>query len=196
VGQRDGLLLTLREWTFGPKLNAVFSCAACREKLDLSFQASDLRQDVNPPADVKVSLNGYDLLLRPVNSADLLAVLPLGATESPMALLRRCIVSAQQAGDPVRPEALPTEVIACSVESLAKSDPQADIQIALECPNCGKRQRAPFDIVGFFWSEIEAWAVRILREVHTLASAYGWREADILALSAVRREYYLGLAGA
>jgi hypothetical protein len=52
-----------------------------------------------------------------------------------------------------------------------------------------------FDIVSFFWAEIGAWAQRLLREVHALASAYGWREADILALSAWRRRQYLDLAG-
>ena len=35
--------------------------------------------------------------------------------------------------------------------------------------------------------------VRFLRDVHTLASTYGWREADILALSPWRRQYYLAL---
>lgn len=196
VGQRDGLLLTLREWIFGPQLNAVVACVACREKLDLNFQAADLRRDVGPPAAAKVSVNGYDLQLRPVTSADLLAVLQANAAESRTALLGRSIVSAQKSGEPVSLEALPAEVIAAGLERLEASDPQADIQIALVCPSCGKRQRAPFDIVGFFWSEIEAWSVRILREVHTLASAYGWREADILALSPARRECYLGMAGA
>ena len=37
---------------------------------------------------------------------------------------------------------------------------------------------------------------RILREVHTLAAAYGWSEAEILALSPARRRVYLELAAA
>ena len=39
--------------------------------------------------------------------------------------------------------------------------------------------------------EIHAWAKRTLREVHTLASAYGWSEREILSMSAVRRALYL-----
>jgi hypothetical protein len=31
----------------------------------------------------------------------------------------------------------------------------------------------------------------VLREVHILASAYGWREDDILAMSPARRRIYL-----
>jgi len=48
-----------------------------------------------------------------------------------------------------------------------------------------------FDIVSFFWSEICVQAKRLLREVHILARAYGWREADILSMSAARRQLYL-----
>ena len=33
-------------------------------------------------------------------------------------------------------------------------------------------------------------------EVHVLASSYGWRESDILNMSAWRRQYYLDLIGA
>ena len=47
-----------------------------------------------------------------------------------------------------------------------------------------------------FWAEIDAWARRILREVNILARAYGWRESDILALGAVRRQIYLTMAQA
>ena len=48
-----------------------------------------------------------------------------------------------------------------------------------------------FDVVSFFWSEICVQAKRLLREVHTLARAYGWREVDILGMSTARRQFYL-----
>jgi hypothetical protein len=59
------------------------------------------------------------------------------------------------------------------------------------CPSCGHEWQSLFDIAAFFWAEIAAQARRLLREVHQLASAYGWREADILAMSARRRRAYL-----
>ena len=76
---------------------------------------------------------------------------------------------------------------------MALVDPQADVQLALSCPACGQQWRATFDVVSFLWDELDAWARRLLREVHTLASAYHWREADILAMSRWRRQYYLDL---
>jgi hypothetical protein len=50
-------------------------------------------------------------------------------------------------------------------------------------------------VVAYFWSEINAWAYRLLGEVHSLASAYGWREEDILAMSPWRRHVYLEMVG-
>ena len=45
----------------------------------------------------------------------------------------------------------------------------------LTCPQCSHHWHAPLDIVSFVWSEIHAWAVRLLHDVHALALAYGWR---------------------
>ena len=45
----------------------------------------------------------------------------------------------------------------------------------------------------YLWHEVDAWALRLLRDVHRLARAYSWREADILALSPSRRQCYLDL---
>ena len=41
---------------------------------------------------------------------------------------------------------------------------------------------------------MHAWARRTLRDVHVLARAYGWREADVLALSPTRRQIYVELS--
>ena len=53
--------------------------------------------------------------------------------------------------------------------------------------------QAALDVAADFWLELHAWARGMLREIHTLARAYGWREADILALSPARRRHYLQL---
>jgi hypothetical protein len=79
---------------------------------------------------------------------------------------------------------------------MAEADPQADIQLAISCAACSHHWRTTFDIVSFFWSEIEVWARRLLCEVHILASAYGWHEREILGLGPVRRQLYLEMLGA
>jgi hypothetical protein len=62
------------------------------------------------------------------------------------------------------------------------------------CPVCGHAGQTLFDIAGYLWEEIRTQAQRLLHEVHALARAYGWREGDILALSAARRRAYLEMA--
>jgi hypothetical protein len=82
------------------------------------------------------------------------------------------------------------------VERIAALDPQADTRIDLSCPDCHHGWSEVFDVVSFFWTEIDAWARRLLRDVNVLARAYGWREHDILAMSTMRRQLYLAMAQA
>ena len=67
------------------------------------------------------------------------------------------------------------------------------MRFSLTCQGCGHEWAAVFDIVTFFWAELVAQAKRLLREVHQLARAYGWRESEILAMSSQRRHTYLEL---
>jgi hypothetical protein len=90
-------------------------------------------------------------------------------------------------------ERLPETLVAALSERMAQLDPQGDIQLALTCPACEHSWISPIDIVSFLWSEIESWAVRMLGDVHAIASTYGWREEDILALDPWRRQVYLEL---
>src|SRR5262249_29486760 len=94
-------------------------------------------------------------------------------------------------GTPVTRDQLPYEVVEAISEGMAKADPFADIQLAICCTLCDHRWRAVFDIVSFLWREIENLAARLMRDVHALASAYGWCEREILALSPVRRDFYM-----
>jgi hypothetical protein len=110
-------------------------------------------------------------------------------------LLERIILSAKFGDDGKTPEELPAHVKDEVSKHMGQLDPQADIQMAVACPSCGNQIEAVLDIVSFFWSEINAWACRILREVHTLALAYGWQESEILAMSPIRRQIYLEMVG-
>jgi hypothetical protein len=76
---------------------------------------------------------------------------------------------------------------------LSEHDAQADVTLAMRCVACGHAWQLLFDIGAFLWSEIDACATRLLGEVDALARAYGWREADILAMSGTRRAAYLGM---
>jgi hypothetical protein len=112
------------------------------------------------------------------------------------ALLERCVVSIEREGAPVPVSALPEEVIQEIGAAMALADPQSEIWLSLNCPNCGETSQVLFDVAEFTWREIEARARQLLMDVHTLALAYGWREEEILSMPAVRRQAYLELLGA
>jgi hypothetical protein len=197
IGRRDASLLTLREWTFGSRVDSLVECAQCGQRLELSFDVADVRVAGEAPLELPAVVGEYELRLRPPNSMDMAAIAGRGEVQEKRQLLfERCLIEAHRGGQPALPEGLPPEALDAVAERLAEADPQADIQLDIACSTCGKRWRSTFDIVTFFWIEIEAWASRILREVHILASAYGWSERDILALTPARRQFYLEMVGA
>ena len=197
VGERDGRLLSLREALFGSHLEGIASCPECGEVLELAFATRDIRVPVAPPAEaVTVVSHDYRLQCRVPNSLDVLAAAELLPAEQRAGLIQRCLVAAEREGQPVPTAGLPEAVVEAMVQQLQEADPQAAVELALACPSCGHRWLTAFDIVSYLWSEIDDWARRLLRDVHALASAYGWSERDILAMTARRRQLYLGLLGA
>lgn len=198
VGRRDRLLIALRERTFGPRLTSLATCDACGESLELSFDCSDISAGggTQTPAELSVEAEGYEAHFRLPNNGDLIAVARCAdADAARRGLLERCVTSATRGGSLVAPAELPGAVVDAVEAGMSDADPQADVRLALDCPACGHNFLAAFDVVAYFWSEINAWAYRLLGEVHTLASAYGWREEDILALSPWRRHVYLDMVG-
>lgn len=184
VGERDTALLTLREWCFGARVESVAACPACGEQLELAFGVADVRA-APPSADVhELWLDGQQVRFRLPTAGDLLAMAEGAVTADAAHLLARCVVEGTATNGAGQ---------AAIGAAMAAADPQADVRLALTCPACGHAWRAAFDILTFFWAEIDAWAWRTLREVHTLAQAYGWSEGAILALSPLRRQRYLEL---
>jgi len=199
IGQRDARLLALREALFGTDMEAITLCPACGQRMELSLSTRELltANDTSAPQETALTIRGYDLRLRAPSSQDLLTI----AHETPSTagrewILRRCLLSASERNAPVEFDLLPPEVVETAVQKIAEIDPLADIQMSIVCQSCRHVWKATFDIVSFLWSEIDAWARRVLVEVHTLASAYGWCERDILELSPSRRQIYLDMVGA
>ena len=197
IGERDSRLMLLRQWAFGARVTSVADCQACGTQVELDFDLAEVCAGAAPPADpLMLEVAGYTVSFRLPASHDLLALSnSRDAGEARRQLLARCVLTTECEGLEHDSTALPEQVTAAVVEAMARADPLADIRLALSCPACGHTWYMVFDIVAFYWSEIEAWAWRTLREVHTLARAYGWREADILALSPPRRQLYLDLLG-
>jgi hypothetical protein len=197
LGERDRRLLALRGHALGP-LAGFTRCPTCREPLDISLDTRELEAAAglapveDTAAERKLSQDGLDLRFRPADSFDLLAAERCaGVEEARLLLAERCLLEARRGGAPVPAADLADEEVAILATGMAEADPGAELLLDLRCPACGHGWWEVLDVASFFWSELEVQARRLLREVYALARAFGWREADILALSPQRRRLYL-----
>lgn len=181
IGRRDRALLELRQATFGDPLPCIFTCPACQERLETELLVSAFilpTPTSNEP--FPVDLGDRTLSCRLPTTADLTwAASTPGDTATLLA--QRCTGVPDLGSDTVK-------VVS---EAMAERDPQADIELALTCPDCSASWTAIFDIGTYFWAELEAKADALMAEVHVLARAYHWSENDILAMPPSRRRRYL-----
>jgi hypothetical protein len=202
LGERDRRLIELRAHLFGTRLANVAACPRCGEKVEFTCDTRELldaavdagdgpAQAAGPP----VTCGDHAVWFRRLTSEDLLA-LPEEARDPWAWLLARSVVRATRGSDDVNADALPPSVQAAVVAAMAAADPLADVQLTLDCPACSDSWQAGFDIASYLMAEIDAWARRLLADVHTLARRYGWSEAAILGMSARRRELYLAFGDA
>jgi len=198
LGERDGRLLALREATLGCRLEGLARCPGCGERVDVPLDTRELRAGVEaaPAAPLQLTLDGLELRFRLPNSLDLMAAgRCAGVDEARRLLAERCLVEARRNASPVGAGELAEEEVTALAEGLAAADPGAELLLDLCCPACGHGWRERLDVASFFWAELEIHTPRLLREVHALARAYGWREADVLSLSPRRRRLYLEMVG-
>jgi len=191
IGRRDALLLDVHAAVFGGAIELVTACPACDEALELTVAVDDVRSthgDAGAEHELVDEVSGVGVVFRLPSSADLLAVTTIDdIAAARQALAERCVV-----GD----AALPEGAVAALAARVAELDPQADIQLALVCAECGHGWTVPFDVADHVWRRIDTRARTLVAEVAALAGAFGWSEAEILGLPADRRSLYLDLVGA
>lgn len=185
IGERDGVLLRLREAWFGTQIEAIAQCPTCAETLEVTFETSDVLTEAPKSRQyLEIDAAGHRVKFRLPTTADLLEVACHSGAEAKQCLLDRCVMEVKE---------LQQTSIDTVLQAMAEADPQADVQIEIACSHCGHSWSLAFDILSHLWGEIEDWAHRMLREVSRLASAYGWSEQEILTMSALRRRRYIEL---
>ena len=210
VGARDARLLELRAGLSGPQLAATARCPQCDEEVEFEVDAGALA-GVGPAGDDvgqaerTLTVEGTRITWRCPTSADLAAIALLGDADAAEAeLLSRCVLAVERDGPsgPGPAEAGrrdPAAVLDAAARSalcgaMDDADPLAELLVALDCPGCGEGFAAELDVAEAAWSELDAAATRLLWDVDALARAYGWTEADVLALPPRRRRAYMEMA--
>jgi len=195
IGDRDARLLQVRENLFGPWLSNTASCPQCKQKVEWEMSVEALKvQPINETGETKIidmSYENYTFRLRLPNSADLMQITNNRDIETQTReLIKKCLVHAD----------LPYEQIENSEELinaisllLSENDPQADIDMNLQCPECTHSWSAVFDITQYLWMEIHERVLRLIQDIYVLANRFGWSENDILSMSRRRRSLYLNM---
>jgi hypothetical protein len=196
-GRRNALLLVLRAGCLGDELAGITSCPHCGDALEVRLTPAALGIEPRPAADSPVHRlvhDGYEAVFRLPATADL-AGLDAGGDRDMLArtTVERCLVDVRKNGEGKSPAELPPALLEAIALEMSRLDPHADIALALDCAACGRRWEQPLDVAEFVWTEMAARARRLLTDVARLAIAFGWSEADILALPARRRHSYLEL---
>ena len=164
VGDRDYLLLRLRQIEVGDEVHQVLRCPApaCAKKVDLDFSISEL-----PVRRMERIEDGYDLSLhvaegaplaarsRLPSGADLEAVWPLLAVNAAEAntrlysrLLQRVEGMPRLDEDALR--AMPLRLRNQLAQFIASHAPGPDLAIEIGCPHCGTDMSYRFDLTAFF----------------------------------------------
>jgi hypothetical protein len=193
LGERESDLFALRRALFGERMQVRLDCHACGADMEFELDAGRFTRSLTTAGQPVVELteDGWDITFRLPAAADLTTA--ARSVDPRAALLARCLVSAVHHGTPRTADTLPVPVQQRIAEAVAAADPGADVTLNVGCPECGTATRAQLDIASYLWTELDAWARDVLLDVHLLATAYGWSEPEILALSPMRRRYYLEL---
>jgi hypothetical protein len=199
LGQANQALLALRESLFGSRLALRAACPQCGADLEFERETTALRAALPAKAAEEHELRIGDEMVR-FRAPRMEDLKPLaGVGDEPAAVARalfeRCVVAATRADKPCGADTLSEQAQHAVALELEAVDPLASLEFVLRCPECGHGFASTLDVAEATWSELRHRAERLLADVAALAYAYGWREADVLALSPTRRAAYLQLAG-
>jgi hypothetical protein len=172
------------------RVDAVATCPHCAAMIDVDVPvarmalASSSSDDVTPLAARRVGR--VHAALRVPTVGDLIDAAALDTPEEAQALLaERCGLG----------EVDPEEWDA-AITDLDESHPLLAASCAVACPDCGEEFEATLDPVELCWEAVDAAATEVIDDVVALATAFGWSEADVLAVPPRRRAMYRRLAGA
>lgn len=189
LGAVTTALLKLRAASFGARIDSHADCERCGQRLEFTLDVDRVLQPEHQSESERI-VNAAGLRVRAPSLRDLIQVADEpDANCAARRLLTQCTLGGHIDGSE-------DEVLRVIEDALEAVDPNADLALSIRCVACDLEATVLLDAGALLWDEIETHALRLLREIHLLASAYGWSEPEILALSGVRRASYLAMVGA
>jgi hypothetical protein len=209
VGDRDYLLVKVREISFGAALDIVVRCpdAQCGKPMDIKLLLNEIEFEHRP-----VAARFFKTQLSPAAAADgeprpVEFRLPTGGDIEALAhitlqdeeeavnqLLARCVRRA--AGEEAGTQTADGLSVAARREieaEMSRLAPRAEIEIAGACPDCQQPFSMPLDFMACFAAEARQNLRTLEASIHFLAWHYHWSERDILSLTPRKRLRYVKL---
>ena len=183
--------LTTRE----ERLTMALSCpqSGCRKTFEVSPAFADLL------ADAPDETNLAKIVQFPLSEAAALSLrLPTGRDQAewqgrtyktPDDAVRSIVQSLITSAPPGVEATLPEKIANLSTV-MAEADPLTSFHIATTCPHCEQPVDIAVDLEAVALAQLATHRRSLLRDVHVLASRYGWSEADVLAIPTERRQEY------
>ena len=176
---RDRMLAAIYQRAFGKKIDSTATCTACSSPYDLGFALDDLFAALDRSTESNTTQQLGDgtfrtssgLHFRLPTAREEIEVSQLPLEKAEQVLASRCVLESPEGDSP--------SALEDAIEEVA---PVLDLDIDTACPECGVRQGVRFDMQFYLLSAIERERTHVLREIHRIASAYGWSFKEILGL--------------
>ena len=163
-------------------------------ELDIPLvQFIEVQQAADAKDRVTVRGNGEELRLRKPTGQDQRDWLQHAYADEQSAIraMVRMLLISEKEGPAPFPGHLPADLLADISRALDEADPLINYRCPVVCPYCDHQATYPIDLEAFALKQLQQAQHNLLNNVHRLASAYHWSEAEIFAVPPWRRALYL-----
>lgn len=201
IGVRDILIFKIRKELLGDEMTGYTSCPQCGEKVEWKMKYLDFGFPFEPGIPDKIyhsfQKGRYRITYRLPNSSDSFEMLKnRNNSDNYNYLISECIQEVILNKKAVQNAELPNDILEKVFEQMELKDEFANIRISVVCPACKNQWESIFDVVDYFWMEVNSLTNRILSEIGILAYSFGWSEKEILDLTPERRRTYIEMLNA
>ena len=189
VAQRLQGLLAIARSSVGEQLPALARCtdAECGGQIELDLGLRQFERDAPTQLEWQAP-DGTPLRCRLPDTGDLAAWRAHGGDE---AWLARRLVRLVAGQAPAPDWTFPSAWLAPFAAALEAADPLTALTLEVPCPFCEHPTPVAIDLEALLLDALRRHQQSVLEEVHRLARAYHWSEAQIVAMPGWRRRRYL-----
>ena len=193
IWERDQVLAVVYTRHYGPRIDGTMRCRNCNAPFDVDFNLQALMESLTPDPDAAIEYleDGLyrlgDIRFRLPTGDDECAVFGLSPDQAEAELLQRCLIDRAPLG---------TDTSAEVQNAMQALSPVVNVDLDARCPECGHDQSVLFDLQRYLLTALMNDRRQLVREIHLLASAYGWSLSEILNLTRSQRRAFVALVDA